>query len=125
MYNITKKGLEAKFQDKNIIECEIESIVLNYEDYKNGYSDTIYQFVIDNSIFYVSCNNEMDGIDFIIDYLEDKGLEGWFINVDIDNEDYIIDMEENKYYSDEYIIGGNHGKYLYHGGNFRIEELDI
>lgn len=132
MYNITKKDLEVKFQEKSIVEGELESIVLNYEDYKTGYVDTIYQFIIDNSIFYVACSYEGEGLDLIIDHLEDEGLEGWFIKVKqeyegyvIDGDNYIVDINNDKYYDDEYIIGGNHGRYLYHGGNFRIEELDI
>ena len=121
----TKKDLEAMFQDRNVIESELENAILNYEDYKNGYVDTVYQFIIENAIFYVACSDETEGLDLIIDHLEDKKLEGWFIEVEIDNEYCIIDTDGNRYYDDEYIIGGNHGRYLYHGGNFRIEELNI
>lgn len=124
MNKITKKDLEAKLQELNVIENELENIVLNYEDYKNGYVDSIYQFVIDNGIFYVACSDEVEGLDFIIDHLENEGLEGWFIEVGLDDDDYIIDYEGNKYYNDEYVIGGNYGRYLYTGGNFRIEELE-
>ena len=125
MNKITKKDLEAMFQDRNLIESELENTILNYEDYKDEYVDTVYQFIIDNGIFYVACSDETQGLDLIIDHLEDEGLDGWFIEVAIENEDCIIDTDGNKYYDDEYIIGGNHGRYLYHGGNFRIEELDI
>ena len=124
MTKITKKDLEVKLQKKNIIEDELKSIILNYADYEDDYVDTIYQFIIDTGIFYVACNNETEGLDYIIDHLEDEGLEGWFIDVNIDAEDFIIDTENNKYYYDEYIIGGNHGRYLHHGGNLRIEELE-
>lgn len=99
--------------------------IINYADYKNGYVDTIYKFIIDNGIFYVACSDEVEGLDFIIDHLEDEGLDGWFIEVGIDNGNYIIDTENNEFYYDEFIIGGNHSKYLYHGGNFRIEEVVI
>lgn len=125
MNKITKENLEIKLQNKQWLEIELKNTILNYEDYKNEYADTIYQFIIDNGIFYVACNDETEGLDLIIDHLEDEGLEDWFIEVEIYDEDYIIDIENNKYYNDEYIIGGNHGRYLYHGGNFRIEELDI
>ena len=125
MNKITKKDLEAKLQELNVIEEELENIVLNYDDYKSEYVDTIYQFIIDNGIFYVACSDETEGLDFIIDHLEDEGLEGWFIEVGVDNEDCIIDTDGNKFYNDEYVLGGNYGRYLYHGGNFRIEELDI
>lgn len=103
----------------------MNKIKLNYEDYKNGYANNIYKFIIDRGIFYVACSDEIEGLDIIIDHLEDEGLDGWFIDVEVDAEDFIIDTENNKYYYDEYIIGGNHGRYLYHGGNFRIEELNI
>ena len=125
MYKITKTELEARLQDVNEIENELKNTILNYEDYKNGYADTIYQFIIDNDIFYVACYDEIEGLDYIIDHLEDEGLEGWFIEVSTDNDDYVIDIEGNKYYNDEYVIGGNHGLYLYHGGNFRAEGLEI
>lgn len=125
MNKITKKDLEAKLQEKNVIEEELKNIILNYEDYESGYVDTIYQFIIDNGVFYVACPDETEGLDIIIDHLENEGLEGWFIEVGLDDDDYIIDYEGNKYYNDEYVIGGNHGKYLYTGGNFRIEELNI
>lgn len=124
MNKITKKDLEAKLQELNVIEEELENIVLNYNDYKSEYVDTIYQFIIDNGIFYVACSDETEGLDFIVDHLEDEGLEGWFIEVGVDNEDCIIDTDGNKFYNDEYVLGGNYGRYLYTGGNFRIEQLE-
>ena len=125
MNKITKKDLEEIFQDMSTIKSELKNTILNYEDYGNYYSDNIYQFIIDIGTFYVACNDETEGLDLIIDHLENEELEGWFIDVSIDNNDYIIDTEGNKYYDDEYVTGGNHGKYLYHGGNFRMEKLDI
>ena len=125
MKKMIKKELETMLHDKKIIESELKNMILNYEDYESGYANTIYQFIIDRAVFYIACNDETEGLDFIIDHLESIGLEGWFIDVNIDGEDYIIDAEGDKFYSDEYIIGGNHGRYLYHGGNFRIEELEI
>ena len=98
--------------------------ILNYQDYEEGYADVIYKFIIDNSIFYVACNNAAEGLDCIIDYLEAEGLEGWFIGANEDNGDSVVDSEGNKFYDDEYIIGGNHGRYLYHGGNLWAEELE-
>lgn len=125
MKKTTKKELEKKLQDRNIIESDLRNIILNYDDYKIGYAYMVYQFIIDNSIFYVACSDETEGLDIIIDDLEEKELEGYFINVDIDNEYYVIDSEGDRYYDDLYIIGGNHGRYLYHGGNFRVEEINI
>ena len=125
MNKMTKKDLEVKLQGKNTIENELENAILNYEDYKNEYTSTIYQFIIDNGIFYVACSDETEGLDLIIDYLEDEGDEAWFIQILEETDNYVIDGKGNKYYDDEYVIGGNHGRYLHHGGNFRIEELNI
>ncbi len=122
------KELESKLNLKLELEGELENIIINYEDYKTGYTDTILQFIISNNIYYVATDTADEGLDIIIDYLENAGKSGNFINADdilIHEDDYIIDIEGNKYFSDEYIIGGNHGLVLYHGGNFRIEELSI
>ena len=120
MFKITKEDLETRLQDK-----KLEDIILNYEEYTGGYVDSIYRFIVDRSVFYVASNDEVEGLDFIVDHLESEGLEGWFIEVGKDNGDCIIDNEGDTYYYDQYIIGGDHGRYLYHGGNFRLEELDI
>lgn len=125
MKKMIKKELEAMLYDKKIIESELKNMILNYEDYENGYVDTIYQFIIENAIFYVACFDEIEGLDLIIDYLEDEGDEAWFIQILEETDNYVIDGKGDKYYDDEYVIGGNHGRYLYHGGNFRIEELNI
>lgn len=106
---------------KNLTKKDVS--ILNYDDYENGYVNAIYKYIIDNYTFCVACSDETEGLDIIIDYLEADGLEGCFINVDIDNEYYVIDVEGDRYYDDLYIIGGNHSRYLYHGGNFRVEEI--
>lgn len=128
MKKLTKKDLESKLDMREELENELENLILNYEDYKTGYTDTILQFIVDNSIYYVAADTADEGLDIIIDNLEDAGQSNKFINADdisIYEDDYIIDINNNKYHSDKYIIGGNHGLVLYHGGNFRIEELDI
>lgn len=125
MKRITKKELEVKMQEVNTMESELKDTILNYEDYKSGYAGSIYQFIIDGDVFYVACNYEAEGLDLLIDHLEDQGLEDYFIEVGVDEEDYVTDYEGNIYYNDEYVIGGNHDMYLYHGGNFRVEKLDI
>lgn len=123
MKNLTIQEIMESLQDND--NEKLEDIILNYEDYRNGYVDNIYQFIIDYSIFYVACDDEEGGLDSIIDYLEGQGDDGWFIDVEKYDNTYVIDTEGDKYYEDMYIIGGNHGKCLYHGGNFRIEELNV
>ncbi len=61
--------------------------------------------------------HEQDAIDKMIDKLESEGKEGLFLTEN--------DLIENggDHYDDEYIIGGNHGRILYHGGELRIEQL--
>ena len=61
--------------------------------------------------------NAQELLDICIDRLEEQGNEGCFISW----KDTI--EEGGEHYEDEYIIGGNHGRLLYHGGNFRIEEM--
>ena len=60
---------------------------------------------------------EQDAVDKMIDKLESEGKEGLFLQPD--------EIQENggEHYDDEYVIGGNHGRILYHGGNFNIEEV--
>lgn len=60
---------------------------------------------------------EQNAIDKIIDKLEEEGSEGCFLKPE--------EIAENggEHYEDEYIIGGNHGRILYHGGNFYIKEV--
>ena len=123
MKNLTIQEIIESLQDND--NEKLENTILNYEDYKNEYVDSIYQFIIDYSIFYIACDNEEEGLDFIIDYLEEQGCDGCFIDVKTHDNTYVIDTENNKYYDDVYIIGGNHGKCLYHGGNFYIKELNI
>jgi hypothetical protein len=59
--------------------------------------------------------NEQTAVDKMIDELENEGCEGCFLSYD--------ELFENggDYHEDEYIIGGNHGRILYHGGELRIE----
>ena len=57
---------------------------------------------------------EQDAVDSLINHLESEGCEGCFLShEDVEHPDGIA--------CDMYVIGGNHGRYLYHGGNFRIE----
>ena len=63
------------------------------------------------NVFFVqveSWQGECHAIDKLIDRFEDTEDTGYFCNPDEHNED-------------EYIIGGNHGLALYHGGLLSIE----
>lgn len=61
--------------------------------------------------------NPQDLIDTLIDRLESEGKTGCFI-------DWTETVDEGgEHYEDEYVVDGNHGLLLYHGGNFMIEEV--
>ena len=67
---------------------------------------------------------EQDAVDSLIDTLQAEKKYGCFIWVKSEDEEgKIIDTEGHEYFQEEYIIGGNSGLYLYHGGTFRIEEV--
>jgi hypothetical protein len=61
--------------------------------------------------------NEQDAIDKLIDKMEEEGNKGMFLTQE--------QLAENggEFHEDEYIIGGNHGRILYHGGILSVEEL--
>lgn len=68
--------------------------------------------------------------DTLIDYLKEKGHRNIITreNIEVDDcEDgnlyYIIDKDDNKYYDDQYVEGGNCGDVLLHYGDFRINEI--
>lgn len=54
-------------------------------------------------------------VDRLINKLEEEGGEGVFIGWEQTKE------EGGDIYPDEYVIGGNRGRLLYHGGNFHIQ----
>ena len=60
---------------------------------------------------------EQDTIDKLINKMEEEGNEGMFL---AHNQ-----LAENggDFHEDEYVIGGNHGRILYHGGILSIEEV--
>lgn len=55
-------------------------------------------------------------LDLAIDQLERDGKMGVFVTDE--------DIERDGITDDMYIIGGNHGLNLYHGGNFMIEQIN-
>lgn len=58
---------------------------------------------------------EQDAVDIMIDQFERDGEEGFLLTQ--------VDIESGDFLEDEYIIGGNHGRYLHHRGLFHIEEV--
>lgn len=56
-------------------------------------------------------------IDALIDQMESEGNTGYLYTLD--------EVEEEGWNEDEYVIGGNHGLALYHGGNLHIEDLGM
>lgn len=58
-------------------------------------------------------------IDLMIDSMESKEETGDFIEWEQTRES----GNEDGYFEDEYITGGNHGLILYHGGNLYINKL--
>lgn len=63
-------------------------------------------------------DNEQVAIDKLIDKLENDGCEYCFIDWSQTQEEG-GDCPES-----EYVIGGNHGRLLYHGGMFLIKEIE-
>ena len=59
--------------------------------------------------------HEQDAVDKLIDKFERTDCTGFLLTQD--------DMDSGEYYSDEYVVGGNHGLGLHHYGLFRIEEV--
>ena len=53
-------------------------------------------------------------IDILIDKLEKNGEEHFFLKPE----------EIDKYSEDMYVVGGNHGRYLYHNGYLNIQKAD-
>ena len=79
-------------------------IFVNSDD--RDYHD--YIFIIQGHLmhdFIVYADNLQDAIDAWIDYLDESG----------DHPGYFMDTPENEEYLDEYIMGGNYGKYLTFG----------
>jgi hypothetical protein len=56
---------------------------------------------------------EQDALDKMVDQMEENGDEYAFLT----DEDLV------DYYEDEYIIAGNHGRILYHGGHLTITSI--
>jgi len=78
----------------------------NENDWSEKFWNNNYRIIVSAQgvEFFVNADNEQEAIDYIIDYCEDN-LPGllW------DDED-LYEMTEDE--RDEYICGGNHGRYL-------------
>ena len=58
---------------------------------------------------------EQDAVDKMIDFIEFCGDTGFFLTQD--------EIDSGEYGEDEYVVGGNHGRYLHHHGYFEITEI--
>jgi len=77
----------------------------------SGLAWAVVRFVID----YDTCLCEQSVLDRMIDNLEKNGEDGWFL----------ASEQATEIPEDEYVIGGNHGRYLYHKGQLIIEPVDV
>ena len=90
----------------------------NKDNFNEGFWRCNYEIKITRQgiTFHVNADCEGDAIDYMIDYIESMGWNGLLLDQDDINElicDAIADNREDKYlYLDEYISGGNYGKYL-------------
>lgn len=96
--------------------ANIESQVYfpNLEDWNEDFYKHNYLILVTTQgiPFAVNAANEQEAIDYIIDYCEDH-LLGLIMS---------REEEETEEYLDEYIHGGNHGRYL-NTHNIHIESL--
>ena len=76
----------------------------------NGTAWTVIRFV---EIEAFQC--EQDALDIMIDQCERNGEEGFFLTQK--------EIDSGNYPEDEYVIGGNHARYLHHRGLFLMEEV--
>lgn len=65
----------------------------------------------------VNANNDQEALDIAIDHAEKQGWEGLFLTADQ------VEEKEEEGTIEDYISGGNHGRYL-SSFNVRIEKLE-
>ena len=58
---------------------------------------------------------EQDAVDKMIDFIEFCGDTGYFLTQE--------EIDQCEIGEDEYIVGGNHGRFLKHYGLFSVEEV--
>lgn len=72
---------------------------------------TMFPYVFEIEAEEYECTQ--DAFDKLVDKLEAEENEGLFISPD----------EIDNYYEDQYAIGGNHGRYVFHDGVFNFREV--
>jgi hypothetical protein len=77
----------------------------------------LIQLTMQGIPYVVNANNETDAIDYLIDYLEEHSP-----GLIMSEEEEVRMYEEEPEYLDEFIQGGNHGKYI-NTTNIRLDEI--
>ena len=75
---------------------------INDSFWKHDYLILLTRFGI---AFVINADHEQDAIDFMIDYIESRKWDGLLLDYNDPDDLELIE-------SDEYICGGNHGRYL-------------
>ena len=97
----------------------------NHDDYEENFWSNNYRVLVtaQGIEFMVNADNEQETIDYIIDYCEEH-LTGLLFSDDKVEElrqESIADYNDERYV-DDYICGGNHGRYL-NTHNIHIEQV--
>ncbi len=101
---MAKRSSHLKFLLKTFGKVEFA----NKEDYKSQFWKRNYAVTLSGfgPTVIVNADHEQDAMDYAIDHAEDKGYEGLFRS----KED--IEELEEEGNLDDYVSGGNHGRYL-------------
>jgi len=89
---------------------------------KHCYLITLSEF---GPVVFVNADNEADALDYAIDFCEDMGWEGLLLSCEDAQElveRAIAEGKAEEAYLEEYINGGNHGRFL-SSLNVRIERV--
>jgi hypothetical protein len=86
----------------------------NHDDYKENFWNNNYRVSVtaQGIEFMVNADNEQEALDYVIDYCEEH-LPGLIMS---------RDDEESEEYLDDYVSGGNHGRFL-NTFNIHIESI--
>lgn len=112
------KTVEEKIAVKLFVGETMESVIYpNVEDWKESFWKNKYLISIGEigtQRYAVNADNEQDALDYAIDYIVEH-----FPGCVMSREE-----EETEEYLEEYIVGGNEGRYLNFGYHeLRIEQL--
>jgi len=92
--------------------------LVNVDSYGQGEWEHLFAIYVPYALFLVSAQHEGDALDEVIDYWELAGYNGYFLT------DEEIQELEQAGYLDEYIQGGNHGRYTsFTSYEIRIEKV--